>query len=228
MQTPALHTARIKQIQKLTDTVYEFIVTFLDTTPMQFVAGQYGTVIIDGVTRRQYSFCSDPKHTDSVSIVIDTKPMGPGSLYFLSKKVGDALQMLAPLGNFILETSPRKKMLVATGTGIAPIRSMILDAIQTTPMTLYWGLRHEIDMYWDKEFTELAKQYPTFHYHLVLSKPEPSWQGKTGHVTDHLAEVGELLDTDWYLCGNKQMIADIKELLLAHHVPDVQIKTEMF
>lgn len=228
MQTPALHTARIKHIQKLTDTVYEFIVTFLDTTPMQFVAGQYGTVIIDGAIRRQYSFCSDPKMTDSVSIVIDTKPMGPGSLYFLSKKVGDAMQMLAPLGKFIVDPTPRKKTFVATGTGIAPIRSMILDTIQTAPMTLYWGLRYETDMYWDNEFTELTKQYPTFYYHLVLSKPEMSWQGKVGHVTDHLGEEKELMNTDWYLCGNKQMISDTKELLLARHVPDVQIKTEMF
>ncbi|MFZ2025637.1 MAG: FAD-binding oxidoreductase [Microgenomates group bacterium] len=228
MQTPALHTARIKHIQKLTDTVYEFTYTFLDTTPMQFSAGQYGTVIIDSTNRRQYSFCSDPKHTDTVSMVIDTKPMGPGSMYFLSKKIGDAIQMLAPLGNFVLEPSPRKKLFVATGTGIAPIKSMILDAIQTMPIILHWGLRHETDMYWDKEFTELAKKHPTFQYNLVLSKPETQWQGKTGHVTDHLAEVDELLDTDYYLCGNKQMISDAKELLLAHHVPDGQIKTEMF
>jgi len=228
MQTPALHTARIKTIQKLTDTVYEFTFTLLDTTPMQFMAGQYGTVIIDSATRRQYSFCSDPKHTESVSIVIDTKPMGPGSLYFLSKKVGDAIQMLAPLGNFILEPTPRKKLCVATGTGIAPIRSMILSSIATMPLTLYWGLRHEKDMYWHDEFTKLAKQYPTFQYTLVLSKPEMQWQGKTGHVTDYLAEVKELMDTEYYLCGNKQMISDTKELLLAHHVPEGQIKTEMF
>ena len=154
--------------------------------------------------------------------------MGPGSLYFLSKKVGDALQMLAPLGNFCIEPTPRRKVFVATGTGIAPIRSMLLHAIQTTPMTLYWGLRHETDIYWNKEFVDLAKQYPTFQYTLVLSKPETQWQGKTGHVTEYLADEGDLTDADYYLCGNKQMISDTKVLLLAHHVPDVQIKTEMF
>lgn len=228
MQTPVLHTVRIKHIQKLTDTVYAFILTFLDTTPMQFLAGQYGTVIIDSATRRQYSFCSDPKHTESVCIVIDTKPMGPGSTYFLSKKVGDAIQMLAPLGQFVVVSSERKKVMIATGTGIAPIRSMILENVATTPMTLYWGLRYDKDIYWEKEFMELAKQYPTFQYHLVLSKPVAQWQGKTGHVTEHLEEVTELMDTDYYLCGNKQMIADVKELLLAHHVPEGQIKTEQF
>ncbi len=228
MHTPALHTARIKHIQQLTETVYEFTYTFLDAAPLRFTAGQYGTVIIDGATRRQYSFCSDPKQTDTVCMVIDTKPMGLGSTYFLSKKVGDAIQMLAPLGTFVLTDSPRKKMFVATGTGIGPLRSMLYIAIPNTPVRLYWGLRHESDMYWDTEFTELAKTHPTFHYHLVLSQPEASWRGNTGHVTEYIAKENELMDTEYYLCGNKQMIADVKKLLLAHTIPESQIKTELF
>lgn len=228
MQTPALHTARIKQIQKLTDTVYEFTFTFLDTMPMEFQAGQYGTVIIDSTTRRQYSFCSDPKHADSVSMVIDTKPMGPGSKYFLSKKVGDAIQMLAPLGRFVVVPSERKKVMIATGTGIAPIRSMILENVATTPMTLYWGLRHETDVYWNNEFTELAKHYPTFVYHLVLSQPTGKVAWETGHVTDMLKSGLVSHDADYYLCGNTHMITEVQKYLLDHAVPEEQIKTEQF
>lgn len=228
MQTPALHTARIKQIKKLTDTVYEFTCTFLDTIPMEFQAGQYGTVIINGTTRRQYSFCSDPKHTDTVSMVIDTKPMGPGSTYFLSKKVGDAIQMLAPLGRFIVIPSERSKVMIATGTGIAPIRSMILDNVSTTPITLYWGLRHETDVYWDAEFTALAKLYPTFVYHLVLSQPRGIVSWKTGHVTDMVRSGLVSGDVDYYLCGNPHMISEVQSYLLANNVAIEQIKTELF
>jgi len=228
MQTPVLHTARIKQIQKLTDTVYEFTFTFLDTMPMEFQAGQYGTVIIDGATRRQYSFCSDPKQAGTVSMVIDTKPNGPGSKYFLLRKVGDAIQMLAPLGRFIVAPSERRKVMIATGTGIAPIRSMILENVKTTPMTLYWGLRHETDVYWDAEFTALAKQYPTFAYHLVLSQPTVSVAWQTGHVTDMLEKGLVSGDADYYLCGNTHMIAEVQSYLLAHKVPAEQIKTELF
>ena len=228
MQTPALHTARIKYIQKLTDTVYEFTFTFLDTIPMEFQAGQYGTVIINGTTRRQYSFCSDPKYTDRVSMVIDTKPMGPGSLYFLSKKVGDAIQMLAPLGRFVVAPSERRKVMIATGTGIAPIRSMILDNVAISPITLYWGLRYETDVYWDLEFTALAKQYPTFEYHLVLSQPRDTVMWKTGHVTDMVRSGLVSVNADYYLCGNPHMISEVQQLLLDGKVPAEQIKTELF
>jgi NAD(P)H-flavin reductase len=228
MQQPALHTARIKQIQKLTETVYLFTVSFLDTGAMEFQAGQYGTVIIDGATRRQYSFCSDPKQTDTVQMVIDTKPMGPGSKYFLSKKVGDAIQMLAPLGVFVMTPSPRKKILIATGTGIAPLKSMIFDAPHDIPMVLYWGSRHEEDIYWQEELTQFAASHPHFSYHLILSQPKATWMGETGHVTEHIAKEKDLSQADFYVCGNKQMIRDIKQLLLAHTVSEEQIKTELF
>jgi CDP-4-dehydro-6-deoxyglucose reductase len=228
MQQPSLHTARIQHIQKLTDTVYEFTFSFLDETPIQFQAGQYGTVIIDGATRRQYSFCSDPRETSTVQMVIDTKPMGPGSVYFLSKKVGDAIQMIAPLGVFIMTPSPRKKILIATGTGIAPLKSMILDAPHDVPMVLYWGLRHEEDMYWQEEFSGFAASHPHFSYHLILSKPQEAWTGKTGHVTEYVTQEQDLSQADFYLCGNKEMIRDIKQMLLAHTVSEEQIKTELF
>lgn len=228
MQTPALHTTRIQQIQKLTETVYLFTFSFLDTGAMQFQAGQYGTVIIDGATRRQYSFCSDPKQTETVQMVIDTKPMGPGSTYFLSKKVGDAIQLLAPLGVFTVTPSPRKKILIATGTGIAPLKAMILDAPQDVPMVLYWGLRHEEDIYWYEEFEALAKQYSSFTYTLSLSQPSDAWAGLKGHVTDQINRIEQMDAHDYYICGNQHMIADVQTVLLAHHVPEGQIKTERF
>lgn len=195
---------------------------------MQFQAGQYGTVIIDGVTRRQYSFCSNPRETSTVQMVIDTKPMGPGSKYFLSKKVGDAIQMLAPLGVFTMTPSLRKKILIATGTGIAPLKAMILDAPHDIPMVLYWGLRHEEDIYWQDELDAFVASYSNFSYHLILSKPKETWKGKIGHVTDYVTKEPDLSQADFYLCGNKEMIRYIKQLLLAHTVLGEQIKTELF
>ena len=227
MQTPSLSTGTIQHIDMLTPHVMHLTCTSSDPS-FSFLAGQYGTVVIDQTTRRQYSFCSSPQHKHAFEFVIDTTPQGPGSLFFCSKNIGDTFQMLAPLGTFVLETSPKKSVFVATGTGIAPLRSMILDAVLTRDMTLYWGLRYETDMYWNAEFEALATQHPTFHYTLVLSKPEDTWNGNRGHVTEHISRDTLANDADYYLSGNKDMIVDVKTLLLAQHVPEGQINTELF
>ncbi|MBU2544611.1 hypothetical protein KJ618_04050, partial [Patescibacteria group bacterium] len=130
----------------------------------------------------------------------------------------------------------RKKVFVATGTGIAPFRSMIIDCLSryelltmNYELILYWGLRLEEDIYWKEEFENLEKQYPNFHFYLVLSKASDHWQGKTGHVTEHvLNEEKDLENSDFYLCGNKEMVKELEEQLLAKNVPKERIKTELF
>lgn len=226
--TPTLRVAHIDAIEKLTPFVYEFTLSFPDHAPLHFHAGQYGTVIINASTRRQYSFCSSPTQIDAIHFVIDIKPMGLGSVYFLERKVGDTIQMLSPLGTFTVIPSPRKKIMIATGTGIAPIKSMILDTITTAPIQLLWGLRHEEDMYWHEEFTSFSRTYPTFSYMVTLSQPADSWTGTRGRVTDYMKDIENKQEHDYYLCGNKQMIQDVQTHLLAHGVPEGHIKTELF
>lgn len=227
MQTPSVYSLVIHSLDEIAPHIL-FVTSLVKDKPLQFTAGQYGTVIIDVQTRRQYSFCSDPTDTTHCSFVIDTTPGGPGSQFFLQHHVGDEIQLLAPLGNFTIHPSPRKKVFVATGTGIAPLRSMILTHIKSTPMTLYWGLRSQQDVYWQDEFAALSRQYPTFDYHIVLSKPEQSWTGLVGHVTEHIQQVQSVGDNDYYLCGNQHMIADVKQTLLAKAVSEEQLFVEQF
>lgn len=228
MPTPSIYTGTIREITPLTEHVLHITCTLPEKTALEFAAGQYATVIIDQKTRRQYSFCSDPKQTHEVSFVVDTTPGGPGSRFFQEKRVGEEVQFLAPLGLFVLHKTTQKTLFVATGTGIAPIRSMILAGVATTPMTLYWGLRHEEDVYWDREFTNLAARYPTFHYHLVLSQPTPTWKGMTGHVTEFVKLYPGLPDITAYLCGNNHMVAEVTQLLVELQVPPEAIYTELF
>ena len=239
---PQLHSATIVKKQQLTAHVVLF--TFKPVTPasMQFTAGQYGSFVIDEKTRRQYSFCSSPHDPAAFEVVIDTTPMGPGSKFFFSKNTGDSVSFMAPLGVFVLDkTTNRKKVMVATGTGVAPLRSMILDYLggawrsqvslreRTDDMTLYWGMRHEEDLYWVGEFQELSARYPHFRFVLTLSKPSPSWKGTSGRVTSHVVqEEQNAPGTDFYLCGNRLMIKDIETQLLAKNVPVAQIHKEMY
>lgn len=230
MDSPSQQTATLTKKIQLSPHVYEF--TFQLPTNLTFIPGQYATFLIDSQTRRQYSFATPPTGTNEFIIAVDVTPMGPGSKFFLEKNVGDTATVLAPLGTFCLDTPTTPLVFVATGTGIMPFRSMI-EAYLTSggkqETIFFWGLRHEEDIFWKDLLDEWQKKYPNFHYVLILSKPSSVWQGKTGHVTEHiLEELPHLENHTFYLCGNRHMISDVKTDLLAHKVPEGQIKTELF
>jgi ferredoxin-NADP reductase len=159
--------------------------------------------------------------------------MGPGSKWTIGLSIGDSATLLAPTGAFTMDTtSTRKKVFVATGTGIAPFGSMIKEYLETggtAPLELYWGLRFEEDMFWQDMFKGFAAKYPNFVWHQVLSRPTGTWQGLTGHVTEHVVNLKQdLPSADYYLCGNKKMVDDVRTQLLAQNVPSGQIKSELF
>jgi len=242
-----------KKIQ-LTQTVFHFFIQHIQPQDMLFTPGQYATFIVDSKTRRQYSFCS-AVHASSYELVVDVAPMGVGSRYFLEKQVGDHVEYLAPLGQFGMSDTSLKKIFIATGTGIAPFRSMLLNGIsnfqflisnqnqnsndqnrisiddkrQTMNGSLYWGLRHEDDVYWDTEFRALAGQLTGFQYFLVLSKPRETWQGLKGHVTDFVFQNEKNMENcEFYLCGNNAMITEAMTILSDRKVRKEQIKTDLF
>lgn len=226
-------TAQVLSKEKLTDTVWAVTFGLKDPPEIHFVAGQTMMLHIAEGVNRSMSIASPPSSSRVLFMCHDVSPMGPGSKWTIGLAIGDSVSLMAPLGMFVLDTqSHRKKVMVATGTGAAPFRSMLLDYLEHgggDEVTLYWGLRFEQDIYWQKEFTALSVQYPNFHFFLTLSKPTDTWQGNKGRVTDHVfVEEKNLLDSDFYLCGNKAMISEMKEKLLAQKVPKEQIKTELF
>lgn len=226
MGHPFQQQATIVKKLQLSPHVYEF--TFQVAHPILFTPGQYATFIIDAQTRRQYSFaspCTNPKEFD---VVVDVTPMGPGSQFFLERNVGDTVDILAPLGTFHLIHPITPVVFIATGTGIVPFRTMIEEYLKSGGMqkiTLLWGLRHEDDIYWQKEFEEISSSHPNFRIILTLSQPSVNWQGKRGHVQEYIAITP---DADYYLCGNKTMVSDIRERLAAAGVPETQVKFELF
>jgi len=244
LSKPQQYTAIVIKKTQLTKTVFHFVIQNEHPKELLFQPGQYATFIIDEKTRRQYSFCSAPDQS-SFEIVVDTTPMGVGSKYFLEKNVGEKVEYLAPIGNFTLSQNPLKKVFVATGAGIAPFRSMILDRTNktnppsprlrrasmtnTTDIVLYWGLRYEDDVYWDQELRNIVGQYTGFQYFLSLSKPSQNWHGLTGHITEYvLKNEKNLQNCEFYLCGNSAMITEMESKLSAQNVNNEQIKKDLF
>ncbi len=200
---------------------------------MVFVAGQTVMLFIAPGVNRSMSIASVPEEKNSILLAHDVGPMGPYSKWALAAKPGDTMSFMGPLGIFVLDReSPRRKVFVATGSGIAPFYPIAKDYLThggTGEITLYWGVRHEEDLFWQKELEILTRHYPNFRLLLTLSQGSDTWQGKRGYVREHIfSQEQHLPDTDFYLCGNRDMVREMKEKLNFAGVPPTQIKFELF
>ncbi len=218
-------------------------------------AGEKATAGKPGVNRTM-SIASPPSNDHELLMIHDVTPMGPGSKWTVSLSEGDSATIVAPTGGALMfMDTDRRKVMVATGTGVAPFHAMILDklsVISRSPrsssgeagqssdqkslkaedrplMALYWGQRFEDDVYWKEEFDMIAAAHPNFTWHQILSRPTPAWQGLRGHVTEHVLEQEkDMVNSEFYLCGNKAMIEEVRSKLIERNVPKEQIKTELF
>lgn len=204
---------------------------------MKFFAGQYISIKVSPAgERRSYSICSSPDIAHGFELAVDISPAGIGSKFLESLAFGQEIEALAPMGRFVVEDESLAKepalIFIATGSGIAPFHSMLLDMLQvrndTRPMVLYWGLRHESELFWELEFQELATTHPNFSFHPVVSRPIGRWPLCTGRVTDCLTTHGVVQPAGYYLCGNKPMIEDVSGLLQKSGVAPEFIHHEKF
>lgn len=225
-------TLEVSAKEKVTEKVY--FVTFRPISPTEFSykAGQNMMLMIAPGVNRTMSIASAPT-SNEILMVHDVSPMGPGSQWTLGLKVGDQATIVAPTGGALsFVDSPKKKVMIATGTGIAPFHSMIIDRLAHdthAQLALYWGQRYEADVYWKDEFDRIAREHPSFLWKQILSKPTEAWQGPKGHVTEHvLQDERDVQNSEFYLCGNKGMIEEVRARLIEQGVPAIQIKTELF
>jgi len=222
----------VKEKVKVTDKVYFVTFTVSDPPTIEFKAGQNMMLMIAPGINRTMSIASPPSSSHELLMVHDVTPMGPGSQWTVNLSVGDTATIVAPTGGaLILADSPKKKVMIATGTGIAPFHAMILDTLSKSeaPMTLYWGQRYERDIYWRDEFDAIAQKHPAFSWRQILSRPGEGWNGLTGHVTEHvLALESDKSNSEFYLCGNKAMVEEMRNALVGEQVPAAQIKSELF
>jgi Na+-transporting NADH:ubiquinone oxidoreductase subunit F len=235
------YSAWVSDILELTDDVREVRLKLIDPPLLDFTAGQYITIAVtemkDGeahLNNRPYSITSSPSEKSEIHLCVNRVGAGPGSSRIHSLKVHDRLDFFVPVSFFkVHQESPKQRSLfVATGTGIAPIKSMIGDLLQTASdhsVLLYWGLRREEDIYYQDAFQEWAKRYPLFQYVITLSQPSSLWQGAPGRVTDHIEQAIEKVDSlDAYLCGKGEMIREVRQILLSKGMEKKAIHFEKF
>lgn len=201
-------------------TVKRFQLEFKDLEKFEFTAGQYVKVdfpIEDKKTYRQYSISSIPKGDNKIELLIVYNPVGKGTNYlFKVVKIGTILKVSKALGRFVLpESSDKDICFICTGVGLAPFRSMILDALENKKdfkrLDLIFGSRNKEDLLHYEELKELSEKYENFNYYPTLSRSGEEWTGKKGYVHPIYQELyKEHQDAQFYLCGWDSMISEAK------------------
>jgi ferredoxin-NADP reductase len=203
-----------------------------DQQPVAFTAGQFAMVkVAEGVTRA-YSLASLPGDLPKLVFCVGTKAGGLGSKFFENVKVGDSVNLTVPYGIFTVKSHDRPLLFVATGSGIAPFKSMVLQLLAdgfSQEVHLLFGVRSEADLFYAGYFEDLAARHPNFKFVATLSQASDTWHGARGRVTSHLELASSAyLSYDVYICGSKQMIVDVRALFVAKGLPPLSMKFEVF
>ncbi len=224
--------------QPLTPTVFQL--QFVTEPDLQFVGGQFVSIVIPGASpegrdlRRAYSLASSPSQRP-YELCIKRVKGGPGTTYLDHLAIGACFTAVAPYGDFVFKTArERQVFFIATGSGIAPFRAMMggaeyQQAPPVLPPTCLLGVRSEDEVLYDSFF----QAQPQARWVPMVSQPThpTAWTGQKGRVTDYLRALGKDFpweQADFYLCGNGQMIKEVKGILFDHQVLKTAIHQEIY
>ena len=169
---------------------------------------------------RAYSIATPPTENGSVAFCLNRVQDGFMSNYLCNLEVGETISFQGPFGDFTLRPPLRDTVFIATGTGVAPFRSMLhwllaeKERHQDRQFWLLFGARRQQDLYYRDEFEQLAMEHGNFHFEPTLSRAEEDWPGLRGYVQQHLGEiVGMRTDMHAYICGLEKMVQANRDLL---------------
>ncbi|SNS98052.1 CDP-4-dehydro-6-deoxyglucose reductase [Noviherbaspirillum humi] len=228
---------RVAKLDRVADDVIVMSLQLPANERLQYKAGQYLEFLLKDGKRRSYSMANAP-HLDE-HLTLHIRHM-PGGLFtdhvFNAMKEREILRIEGPLGTFFLrEDSDKPIILLASGTGFAPIKAIIEHAAHQgsqRPMVLYWGGRRPKDLYMHALCEEWARTLPNFRYVPVISnaQPEDGWSGRDGFVHQAvMADIPDMAGYQVYACGAPVMVdAAKRDFVSACKLPDEEFYADAF
>lgn len=216
---PKTFPCRIYMLEKVAPDVFRVRLRLPPNAGFAFRAGQYLDVSGPGGVKRSYSIASAMSEPGKLELHVRQVEGGAMSRYwFEDAKPNDLLRFRGPLGTFFLrDVAGLDLIFLATGTGYAPVHSMLAQVEGLPPdrrprsTSLYWGGRHPRDLYADPTL-----QHADLRFVPVVSRANGDWDGATGHVQDVLLQgCPSLADAAVYACGSDAMIHSARPALLA-------------
>lgn len=238
---PQWYLGKINQIQQLSPDVKVFGITVPSEETIRFEAGQFITLDLPISDKRQarwrsYSLANAPNELNQLELCVVHLKGGVASSYlFDAIEIGSDIKFKEPFGTFTLPNIADKDLvMVCTGTGVAPFRSMLLDIFeQNIPhrgLHLIFGCRKEEDILYRNEFEELAAKHPEFTYDIALSRENKSgfYQGYVHQI--YKEQYSQFRpDVKFMLCGWTKMIDDaVAHLMIDLAYDKGQIMYELY
>jgi Na+-transporting NADH:ubiquinone oxidoreductase subunit F len=233
---------RVKSIKDLTSQVKGLSLEIISPEErISFKPGQYIQLEVPKFKLskepeyRAFSIASSPHDPLIIELFVGRVNKGIVSSYIHDYlKEGEEVKVRGPFGDFFYRDSNRDIVMIATGTGLAPIMS-ILRFFQSEHIgrktTLFFGTRRKEDLYCMDELRDLEKHLDNFAFIPTLSRePEDSsWEGERGRVTDLIDNtMAENSNIDVYICGNADMVESCRDMLKEKGVPEDQIYFDKF
>lgn len=220
---------RISGIKKHTDEILEVTLRLPPSATFDFLEGQYIDVMWNNC-RRSYSIASTSRQKEITLLIRRVENGVMSDYWFCRAKENDLLRLEGPKGTFFFRGCSRDIVFLATGTGIAPIISILnkLDASisgeQSCKISVYWGNRGAEDFFWQPKFEKLQ-----INFFPLCSKPNCEWAGGVGYVQDlALSHQSDMSACDVYACGSNEMIQSAQEKFIKNGLPENRFYSDAF
>ena len=225
--------ARLYRIRMAAPDVAVVDLRFPAGVKVQFRAGQYLNVHVEGAHARSFSMANTPRVSDSAQIHVRVLP---GSLFgeqvLPRLQPGDTVDVELPFGDFYLREGTQPVVLLAGGTGFAPIQSILEDALpkqRERSFSLYWGARQLVSLYAIETVRKWEQKYPNFRFAAVLSEEAAAAPFRQGLVHEAvLADFASLAGHQVYACGAPAMVAAARSKFLERELAPADFYSDAF
>jgi len=237
IQTQATLTSKIS----LASDVCRFVFSVADSL-FSYVPGQYVILTIphpSGPVKRLYSLAGNSSEKNTFELIIKLVEGGAASGYLTSLAIGDSVEIAGPAGLFKEQPTTFRKIYMATGTGIAPIRSFLLSKDEkSVNSVLYWGMRNTSEAYLMDELIRIRKSALFFDFYYCLSQQSPLVSipadllqyFRTGHIDAvwDKRTTPPNPDDEYYLCGSRIVIESLRLHLLSQGISKEKLFFEKY
>ncbi len=219
-------STRLVDSKAMTPRVQHLVLERIDGQPFHFTAGQWVSVVLPlnddkgRAVRRSYSIASVPNGGPRFELVVTQVEGGPGSTFLTRAPIGTVLEVKGPQGTFA-RVGDGPALFIATGTGVAPFRGMLHEALkleQTVPLWVLFGVRGPADVLFGEELYALARVAKNVRLEVTYSRPPVGWSGRVGYVQEHVRGLWHELgavggEPHAYVCGVKKMLLEVRGVL---------------
>lgn len=223
----------VARVTNLTPTISGLTLRLVSPPQMRFTAGQFVNVEVPGTSHvRAFSMANPPSADTEIELIVRIFPGGQFSEYLKYAERGQPVRVSGPVGSLKVRLSYRKILMVAGGSGMAPMLSMLNDLAQKKdrrPVTIFFGARTCEELYYIDRLKALCDLCAHAEFVPVVEDAGAAWDGERGLVTEAIARrTGSLRGYDAYLCGPPPMVTAARELVIQLGVREANVYFDAF